>query len=105
MMNRCRTTWWSCSPRSVGIESPSADTASVARCGDAVAGAAERMLASGPPERLVVDGTTHFRWRFGAANRVVLIGHLDTVWPAGTLERWPFAVDGNRRDGDRAPST
>jgi glutamate carboxypeptidase len=86
----------------VGIESPSSDPALVAKCGDAVGGAAERMLGCGPPERVVVDGTTHFRWRFGAASRVVLIGHLDTVWPAGTLNRWPFAVDGNRASGPGA---
>jgi glutamate carboxypeptidase len=36
------------------------------------------------------------RWRFGAApTKVVLIGHLDTVWPLGTLAELPFDV----RDG------
>ncbi|MEV2245744.1 2-dehydropantoate 2-reductase [Streptomyces sp. NPDC049970] len=33
----------------------------------------------------------------GAGDRpVLLLGHYDTVWPTGTLDRWPF-----RRDGDR----
>ena len=86
----------------VAIESPSADPASVARCGEEVAGAADRMLGCGPPERVVVDGTTHFRWQFGDVTRVALIGHLDTVWPAGTLARWPFTLDGDRATGPGA---
>ena len=30
--------------------------------------------------------------------RVLLVGHLDTVWPLGTLARWPFAHANERRD-------
>ncbi|GAA4998301.1 M20 family metallopeptidase [Yinghuangia aomiensis] len=42
----------------------------------------------------------HYVWRFGAGpTRVLLIGHVDTVWPLGTLERWPFAVEGDRATG------
>ena len=44
-------------------------------------------------ERCVVDGRVHLRWRFGSADRVLLVGHLDTVWPTGTVARWPFAAD------------
>ena len=52
-------------------------------------------------ERLEVDGRVHLRWRFGGRGRVLLIGHLDTVWPLGTLA--PVAVRGARRarDGPR----
>ncbi|MFD0891785.1 M20/M25/M40 family metallo-hydrolase, partial [Streptosporangium algeriense] len=46
------------------------------------------------PERVVVDGRTHLRWRFGRP-RVLLLGHHDTVWPLGSLDRLPFEV----RDG------
>ena len=42
---------------------------------------------------LEVDGRAHLRWRFGAIGRVLLVGHLDTVWPLGTLARWPFRED------------
>jgi glutamate carboxypeptidase len=40
---------------------------------------------------------THLRARFdfghdSAAPRLLVIGHLDTVWPVGTLERMPFRV-------------
>lgn len=39
-------------------------------------------------------------WRWGPASpSVLLLGHLDTVWPLGTLERIPFAVDGDRMTG------
>ena len=24
---------------------------------------------------------------------IALIGHVDTVWPSGTLARWPFSID------------
>src|SRR5262249_50528410 len=46
-----------------------------------------------------VDGRTHLRWRFGPETRVLLVGHLDTVWPMGTGARWPFTVDGDRASG------
>jgi len=29
----------------------------------------------------------------------LLVGHYDTVWPIGTIERRPFVVDGNRAHG------
>ncbi|MEP7336797.1 MAG: M20 family metallopeptidase [Acidobacteriota bacterium] len=40
---------------------------------------------------------THLRARFNfghnpASPRLLVIGHLDTVWPVGTLERMPFRV-------------
>ena len=39
-------------------------------------------------------------WRWGPASpRILLLGHLDTVWPLGTLERIPFAVHGDRMTG------
>jgi glutamate carboxypeptidase len=30
---------------------------------------------------------------------VLLLGHYDTVWPAGTLDRMPFRTDGDRAYG------
>jgi len=39
-------------------------------------------------------------WRWGPAQpRVLLLGHLDTVWPLGSLARLPFANDGQRLRG------
>jgi glutamate carboxypeptidase len=75
----------------VEAESPSTDLAAVARCAEAVA-ALGRDLLGAEPERVLVDGRTHLRWTFGDP-RIVLIGHMDTVWPAGTLAAWPFAIE------------
>lgn len=75
----------------VECESPSADHAAVARSADVVARLGEELLGT-PPERIVLDGVTHLRWRFGDDTRVVVLAHHDSVWPIGTLDRIPFAV-------------
>lgn len=80
--------------RLVECESPSDDRAAVAHSADLVAAIGTELLGA-PPERIVVDGVAHLRWRFGRATRVLLLAHHDTVWPTGTLQRLPFAV----RDG------
>lgn len=74
----------------VTCESPSDDLAAVARSADVVAALGERILGVAP-ERFVVDGRTHLRWRFGEP-RVLVLGHHDTVWPLGSLQRHPFRV-------------
>ncbi|MBC9716582.1 M20 family metallopeptidase [Streptomyces sp. TRM66268-LWL] len=81
--------------RLVTCESPSSDLAAVARSAEVVAAVgADRLGAA--PERIVLDGRTHLRWRLGSGpRRVLLLGHHDTVWPQGTLERLPFGI----RDG------
>lgn len=77
----------------VECESPSADLAAVARSADLVAGIGERRLGAAP-ERIVLDGRTHLRWRFGdGATRVLLVGHHDTVWPIGSLATRPFTIE------------
>jgi len=35
----------------------------------------------------------------GAPGRLLILGHLDTVWPAGTTADWPFATAGNTATG------
>ncbi|GAA3257603.1 M20 family metallopeptidase [Dactylosporangium siamense] len=80
--------------RLVECESPSADHAAVARSADLVAEIGTARLGQ-PPERITIDGWSHLRWRFGdrTTGRVLLLGHHDTVWPIGTLERIPFRVE------------
>ncbi|WP_189491767.1 M20 family metallopeptidase [Streptomyces antnestii] len=79
----------------VRCESPSSDHKAVARSAEVVADVGRRLLGA-EPERIVVDGVTHLRWRFGdGPPRVLLLGHHDTVWPHGSLETHPFSV----RDG------
>jgi glutamate carboxypeptidase len=76
----------------VEAESPTADPRACGACADVVDELAFELLGK-RAERCVVDERVHLRWRFGPADRVLLIGHLDTVWPTGTVARWPFAVD------------
>ncbi|UYM06895.1 M20 family metallopeptidase [Solicola gregarius] len=78
----------------VRCESPSDDRDAVARSADLVAEVGIRLLGV-PPERIVLDGRTHLRWRFGETPRVLVLGHHDTVWPIGSLVAHPFEV----RDG------
>ncbi|WP_189710345.1 M20 family metallopeptidase [Streptomyces anandii] len=77
--------------RLVRCESPSEDLAAIARSAELVADTGARHLGT-RPERLVIDGCTHLRWRFGDTPRVLLLGHHDTVWPIGSLARHPFEV-------------
>jgi glutamate carboxypeptidase len=85
----------------VEAESPSADANACAACADVADRLASGLLGT-PAERCVVDGRVHLRWRFGPADRVLLIGHLDTVWPLGTTASWPFAADGETATGPGA---
>jgi glutamate carboxypeptidase len=76
----------------VTCESPSTDLAAVAASADVVARVGERRLGVAP-ERIVLDGRTHLRWRFGdGPARVLVLGHHDTVWPLGSLATHPFGV-------------
>jgi len=76
----------------VECESPSEDFAAVARSADVVARVGTTRLGVAP-ERIVLGGVTHLRWRLGTGpSRVLLVGHHDTVWPTGTLAARPFSV-------------
>lgn len=73
-------------------ESPSEDLAAVARSAKVVAAVGLARLGV-EPECIVLDGRTHLRWRLGSGTRrVLLLGHHDTVWPLGSLDRHPVAV-------------
>lgn len=39
------------------------------------------------------------RRQFGGRRKVLILGHADTVWPAGTAADWPFARNGDRITG------
>lgn len=77
--------------RLVECESPSDDAAALTRSAAVVEAVGTELLGVAP-ERIVVDGCPHLRWRFGAETRVLLLAHHDTVWPLGTLDRLPFDV-------------
>jgi glutamate carboxypeptidase len=75
----------------VECESPSADHAAVARSADVVARIGAGLLGC-DPERIVIGGVTHLRWRLGGDTRVLVLAHHDTVWPVGSLARHPFVI-------------
>ncbi|EPD69566.1 M20 family metallopeptidase [Streptomyces sp. HGB0020] len=77
----------------VRCESPSADLDAVATSADVVTELGTARLGV-RPERITIEGRTHLRWRLGAGPaRVLLLGHHDTVWPIGSLDRHPFVVE------------
>ncbi|WP_263411131.1 M20 family metallopeptidase [Terriglobus tenax] len=77
----------------VSIESPSDDKAAVDRCADVLL-----ELASDLAPRIKRHKQKQYgdilELRFGPRRRsqkpIVLLGHLDTVWPVGTLETMPW---------------
>jgi glutamate carboxypeptidase len=76
----------------VRCESPSGDLDAITASAEAVASVGAARLGV-QPERIVLDGVTHLRWRFGEEpRRVLLLGHHDTVWPQGTISTHPFSV-------------
>ncbi|MFE6666515.1 M20 family metallopeptidase [Streptomyces sp. NPDC057697] len=82
----------------VRTESPSDDPAAVAACARVVAGIGTR-LTGAAPEWIDGSGRPALRWRFGSGDRVLLLGHFDTVWPVGSLATHPFEVAGGRLTG------
>jgi glutamate carboxypeptidase len=77
----------------VEVESPSEDKAAVDRAGALVAGWAEGMGGKVRRHRQKAFGDV-LELRFGPVRskrgRVLLLGHLDTVWPMGTLGKMPW---------------
>ena len=81
------------------IESPSDDKAAVDRCGDRLAG---RLREAGAIVTAVPQGGAgnHLVARFGSGSRqVLLLGHFDTVWPIGQLDRMPIREQDGRLYG------
>jgi len=77
------------------LESPTSDKTAVDRCGEelarrlrAIGGAVTRLRQSDVGDQL--------RAEFGSGtSQVLLIGHFDTVWPMGQIDRMPLEI----RDG------
>ncbi|MEU8372592.1 M20 family metallopeptidase [Micromonospora sp. NPDC048894] len=81
----------------VSAESPPDDLPCLESCADLLAGWGEEVLGR-PAERVVVDGLPHLLWP-AARQRVLLLGHFDTVFPAGTVRTRPFTVRGDVATG------
>jgi glutamate carboxypeptidase len=83
----------------VSLESPTTDKAAVDRCGAELATRLE--AAGGRVTRLTrPDRGDHLLAEFGCgASQILLLGHFDTVWPVGQLERMPLRRTDGRLHG------
>src|SRR4030095_1760050 len=83
----------------VRLESPSTDKAAVDRCG-AILGGMLRAAGAEVAALAQRERGDHLVARVpGDGPPVMLLGHFDTVWPVGTLERMPCRRDGTRLYG------
>jgi glutamate carboxypeptidase len=88
----------------VEVESPSADVAAVQAAQDHLGEVGRRLLGA-EPVRTAPHEAPCLVWRRGDPHdprRVLLLGHVDTVWPLGTLDARPVTVDGDRLLGPGA---
>ena len=85
----------------VRLESPTTDPAAVDRCGERLAEYLREM--EGAVERIPSRTSgAHLRATFGGeppARQVMLLGHFDTVWPVGQIERMPVREQAGRLHG------
>jgi glutamate carboxypeptidase len=78
------------------IDSGSEDAEGVALVGELVG---ELFAATGCSVRARPAGGLRATLTVGAGPRLLVIGHADTVWPAGTVAGWPPRVDGDMLAG------
>lgn len=82
----------------VEIESPTGHREGIAECLSLVgAWAGEAFGRSG--EIQTISGVDHLYFKAPKPGGVLILGHTDTVWPMGTLERLPFVVNEGRARG------
>ncbi|WSV48807.1 M20 family metallopeptidase [Streptomyces decoyicus] len=82
----------------VEIESPSRDLHALRASAEAVAAVIESRLG-GRANLVESDAGPHVHWSAGGDPQVLILGHHDTVFPLGTLERRPFTVEDGRATG------
>src|SRR5262245_18996046 len=91
----------------VRLESPCDDKAAVDRCGAELAERLAQIGAEVTPSLQTVSGD-HLRARWfsrkpqktdSARPQILLLGHFDTVWPVGTLQRMPLREEDGRLHG------
>jgi len=84
--------------RLVSCETPSGDAVRLDAAYQLVAAWGSEAYGRAP-ERVERDGVPHLLWRAVRDERVLLLCHADTVFPAGTLDRRPFRVEEGRAYG------
>lgn len=83
--------------RLVQVESPTADIEACARAADAAVDVCAQWL-SGRASIVTHHERPVVRWGTERP-RILLLGHLDTVWPMGTIDRLPWSVANGRMTG------
>ena len=103
LMRLRRDEWLAALAAFVEHESPSRDKARLDPLASAIAG---RFAAIGGRAEVIAnpEGGNHVLVRFSGGARddarpALLLGHYDTVWPAGTLAKMPFRVEAGRAFG------
>ena len=82
----------------VEAESPSGDLDALNHCADVLQAIGEERI--GRAATRASEGPPILEWSLGdGPPAVLLVGHLDTVWPVGTLASRPFVVEGDRAMG------
>ncbi|NUR31893.1 MAG: M20/M25/M40 family metallo-hydrolase [Catenulispora sp.] len=81
----------------VAHETPPGSIPHLTACADLLADWGTRILGR-EPRHVRTDGLPHLLWE-AQDQRVLIVGHFDTVWPAGTLADWPFEVRGTIATG------
>lgn len=79
------------------LESPTSDKERVDQCG---AELARRLAELGTSVEMIAQDAAgdHIRASFGSGPaQLLLLGHFDTVWPVGQIERMPVIEDGAGR--------
>lgn len=82
----------------VETESPSRDLDALTASAKAVAAILENRLG-GRAVLVESEAGPHVHWAGGGDPAVLILGHHDTVFPLGTLERRPFMVEGGHATG------
>jgi len=81
----------------VEVESPSEDKAGVDRAGALVAGWAAGLGGKVKRHKQKAAGDVlEIQFGAGGRSRVMLLTHLDTVWPMGTLKKMPWRETGGK---------
>ncbi|MFJ7203886.1 M20 family metallopeptidase [Streptomyces sp. NPDC098789] len=82
----------------VETESPSRERDALSNSAKVVAAVIESRLG-GQAVLVESEAGPHVHWSAGGDPKVLVLGHHDTVFPLGTLERRPFAVADGRATG------
>jgi glutamate carboxypeptidase len=81
----------------VSYESPSNSLSHLQACASLLDGWGTAVLGR-PARRVTRRGLPHLLWAV-PDQRVLLLGHYDTVWPADTIRDWPFQINGEQATG------